>query len=517
MTTFPAATTRWAVRFEHVPDGTYYGGKNARRDNPVEASRVADLVIAQARHAPELSLGVITFSEAQQQAVAREIADRVRAAPDLEALLDEEGSEGFFIKNIENVQGDERDVIFLSVGYGPGPNGVVFQRFGPLSQAGGERRLNVAITRARLECVVVASLLPADITSERTGPRLLRGYLEYARGGTGGAQRSLEAAPPRQSDFEQIVERALVRRGHAVRRQVGLSDSRVDLAIVNPSDPSRYLLGIECDGPTYRNVPTASARDRLRPAVLRGFGWCLHRVWSEDWVRDSESEIAKIEAALVRLTDDETVAPQLPFLDSPPSAASELSPPAPLPSLPPGVTRYEQASVPLPGGASALFGGGDGPREEFVCQLVGLEGPLSIDVAAQRLAVAAGLTRAGRRVRAILEETVDTLLDKGILEQRDEFLWTRGNARPPARAPKDGEAPRPIDQISLEEIGEISVALLRVAFGMRREELVLETARLLGYRSAGAAVRERVNAALSLLELDNRLHVQGGQVRSLEV
>ena len=523
--TSPSVSRESAVTIEHVPEGIYWGGKGGKRDNPIEAVRVADLVIAQIRADPEQSVGVITFSEAQQQAIRAEIDLRKRDDLSLESLLSEEGSEGFFVKNIENVQGDERDVIFLSVGYGRDSLGNLYMRFGPLNTEGGDRRLNVAITRARRRCTVVTSLLPQDIVSDRTGPRLLRAYLELAQGGSRTAESTLGRPASVPGDFERAVQSALMSRGHDVRPQVGLFDYRMDLAVVDPSDPDRFLIGIECDGAMYQRAETARARDRLRPDVLRGLGWRLVRLWSGDWVRDPVGEIDRLEDAIARALRGEDVAPPRPELPVEAEDESEVRdgtvPRSLVPqlfmNLPPGVEYYERAALTLTGTSEALYDEDDSRRAQFLRQLVEAEGPVALEAAVQRLADAAGITRAGSRVRAAIDDTVEEMARMEAIDLRDGFLWLRGSERPAPRVPRERDVPRPVEQVCREEIGELVVALLKVAFGMRRDELITETARLLGYRSTGVNIRDRINDALSLLELDNRIHVQGGQVRALEL
>jgi very-short-patch-repair endonuclease len=226
-----------------------------------------------------------------------------RENPELEEFFHEDRDEPFFVKNLENVQGDERDVIFLGVGYGPDENGKVAMRFGPLNRQGGERRLNVAITRARARMTVVSSLRAHDLELGRSraeGVRLLRAYLEYAEHGTTTlpAATAVDGGRGFESAFEQEVFEELTRRGLTVHPQVGCSGFRVDLAVVDPETPGRYLLGVECDGATYHASATARDRDRLRQEVLQSLGWRLCRVWSADWIRDREAQVRRVLSAL---------------------------------------------------------------------------------------------------------------------------------------------------------------------------------------------------------------------------
>jgi very-short-patch-repair endonuclease len=315
LATFPNAARAegHGVSFEHVPDGCY--DRQGSRANVIEARRVAELVWARFKAAPERSLGVVAFSLAQQLAILHELERRRAADPTLDPLFDEGRAEAFFVKNLENVQGDERDMIIVSVGYGRDAAGRLLMNFGPLNQQGGERLLNVAITRARVQVTLVSSLLPEDIDLRRTqnpGPRLLRDYLEYTRRG-GPAARAGDEVTARVDDrdalarsstrplahspelrFEDQLAVALAQRGLALDRQIGHSDFRIDIAIRDPQDQGRFVLGVECDGDDYRDAPTARDRERLREQVLGALGWRIQRTWSAAWARDPAAEVERV-------------------------------------------------------------------------------------------------------------------------------------------------------------------------------------------------------------------------------
>jgi hypothetical protein len=309
LATFPNAAVLEGrgVSFEYVADGCY--DRQGSRTNLIEARRVADIVLDRFKAAPERSLGVVAFSQAQQLAILHELERRRAADPALDPLFDEQRPEPFFVKNLENVQGDERDVMIVSVGYGRDAAGRLLMNFGPLNQQGGERRLNVAITRAREQVTLVSSLLAEDIDTKRTqhpGPRLLRDYLEYARNGGAGdwglAARKVDAPVPHSPSstprFEDQLAVALAQRGLALDRQIGHSDFRIDIAIRDPHQTARFLLGVECDGDDYRDAPTARDRERLREQVLGMLGWRIHRAWSAAWARDPSAEVERVLAAL---------------------------------------------------------------------------------------------------------------------------------------------------------------------------------------------------------------------------
>lgn len=231
-------------------------------------------------------MGGIAFSEAQQEAI-RDYVDEIRKKqPEFEKFFTEDTAEPFIIKNLENVQGDERDTIIFSVGNGEDGNGKLRYNFGPLNKPGGERRLNVAITRAKYEVKIVSSILHTDLDDEKLnklGPKLLKSYFYYASTrGKINPNSSTYSDVGFDSPLEEDVYDALTARGLILHKQVGCSSYRIDLAVVDPNHLGRYLLGIECDGATYHSYKTARDRGRLRQQVLESLGWKIHRIWSQD-------------------------------------------------------------------------------------------------------------------------------------------------------------------------------------------------------------------------------------------
>jgi very-short-patch-repair endonuclease len=283
-----------------VPNGVFDRGRT--RTNRAEAEAVARMVRDHYAKRDGRSLGVIAFSEAQQEAIDQALNEMRREDRELDAVLSSEEGEPFLLYNLENVQGHERDRIILSVGYGRDENGRFALNLGPLNRDGGERRLNVAITRAKLSLDIVSSIRSEDIDlsgSRSKGALLLKQYLAFAE--SGGDRRALPSQSARQEEaapFEEHICKALQARGHKVRMNVGTSDYRVDLAIEDPAEEGKFLLGIECDGPHYVSGLTVRDRDRTRQAQLRRLGWKLHRVWSVEWFRNPEGELDRIEEAL---------------------------------------------------------------------------------------------------------------------------------------------------------------------------------------------------------------------------
>jgi very-short-patch-repair endonuclease len=312
LVTYPSpSTAASAVTLRRV-DGIYARGRG--RTNEIEAKAVVAEVVRRLRDAElsRLSLGVVTFNSEQQRLVLDLLDQARRADPDLEPFFGDGVPEPVFVKNLETVQGDQRDVILLSVGYGPTEPGArtMPMSFGPLNRKGGERRLNVAITRATTEVVVFASFDAAMIDLTRTSSeavRDLKTYLDFAERGPvalGGAIRS-ESHHAYANDFEQAVADGLRRRGWTVHTQVGVSKFSIDLGIVHPDAPGRYLAGVECDGATYHAMATARDRDRVRQIVLENLGWIILRIWSTDYFIDPEAALDRLHAGIQKLIDTE--------------------------------------------------------------------------------------------------------------------------------------------------------------------------------------------------------------------
>lgn len=292
LVTFPGVGDGSALRWEYVPWRAE--GVGEARSNSDEVRRVVELMIEHAESRQDESLGVIAMGVHHANRIQGELdAQLADLSPEVRDFFGDSREERTFIKNIERVQGDERDAIILSVGYSKDADGRLPFRFGPLLQEGGERRLNVAVTRARRRTTLVSSITHADMDPAkcRHGVEFLRRYLKYAESGgqdLGGAELTAPLNP-----FEIDVKHRLERAGLTVHPQLGVSGFRIDFAIPHP-DGSRYLLAVEADGASYHSSPTARDRDRLRQQVLEARGWTFHRIWSTDWFNDPDRETAKV-------------------------------------------------------------------------------------------------------------------------------------------------------------------------------------------------------------------------------
>ena len=269
------------------------------RSNFAEAEKCVELIREHILRHPERSLGVVAFSE-KQQGVIEDAVGRFRMEhPEYEEFFDEDREEPFFVKNLENVQGDERDTILFSICYAKNEQGKMYLRFGPLGAAGGERRLNVAITRAKYNVKLVGSILPEDIDLRRTqaeGVRMLRDYIAYAM--AGGTEQSAGKETAEEGSFEDAVAEFIRQQGYTVRRNVGASRCRVDMAVGENGAENSFFAGIECDGDSYTMGRTVRERDVLKKAMLASMGWRMHHVWSFNWFRMPEEEKERLAAFL---------------------------------------------------------------------------------------------------------------------------------------------------------------------------------------------------------------------------
>ena len=367
------------------------------------------------------------------------------------------------MKNLENVQGDERDAILFSVAVGPDQTGRSVSTVSSLNKDGGHRRLNVAITRARRELVVYASLRPEQIDLGRTRARGVRDFKHFLEFAERGARALAEAFAPTgggvESPFEAAVMAALQARGWNVHTQIGVSGFRIDLGIVHPDAPGRYLAGVECDGATYHSAATARDRDRLREHVLTDLGWRIRRVWSTDWWMDAAGALAKLdrrlrddlEADRARAAEAVEPAPAEPAIAEPSDAAlmpgaEPIAEPEPVaepearrlyadphpPAAPaPADTSYrlaDPADLNLAIAPERFYDAAYRPvLAALVRHVLTVEGPIYEDVLLRRVARVHGLQRVGHLVREAVLDQVPAALARSDDEGRC-VLWPPGEA-----------------------------------------------------------------------------------------
>ncbi|AMP38245.1 DUF3320 domain-containing protein [Ralstonia solanacearum] len=511
LVTFPSPVTDdQSVRFERV-QGIYDRGGS--RTNRAEADAIVK-AIEQHYLDPtkrDLTLGVVTFNQAQQSLIERMLDERRRASQPLDQAIAQARQESLFIKNLENVQGDERDIIFFSITYGPDASGKVSLNFGPLNLEGGHRRLNVAVSRARAGVVIFSTLLPEQIDLSRvraSGVRDLKNYLEFAiRGPRALVEQSMPTGREPDSPFERQVIAALREKGWTVHPQVGVSGYRIDIGVVDPRAPGRYLLGVECDGRTYHSGATARDRDRLRQHVLEGLGWQVHRIWSTDWWLNPDEPMRKLLTRLEELvvtvpTESEPVVeltegaePAEAHVlyaraDSEPESAVSLT------TLP----EYELTSLSASNPDRFYEGSSMPTLASQLLKVVETEGPVSQAAAFKRVTRAWGLSRVGSRIEAHLS----ALIPNQVIRTTDNgvtFYWpehANPNTWDGIRVPgSDPDTRRSIDEISLEELGNAAVYTLQQQGGTSQDGLVKAVCRLLGIARTTAEAGARISRALT--------------------
>ena len=282
------------LKFHYNPNTQYHRGEGSA--NPLEAKDVVKEIFKHfEKYGDTKSLGVGTFSVAQKNAILEELEIERKSHPEFEPLFSDSKEERFFVKNLETIQGDERDVILISVGYGYDTEGKMSLNFGPLNQDGGERRLNVLVTRAREKCVVFTNFRAHDIhltANPPFGVKSLQSFLEYAENLH--YNQSLQDDDYEDAPFEDAIYNFISENGYQVDKKVGCAGFRVDLAIIDPDNPGKYILGIQCDGHNYASSKVARDRDRLREQVLNGLGWNIYHIWSTDWYRNRDLARAKL-------------------------------------------------------------------------------------------------------------------------------------------------------------------------------------------------------------------------------
>lgn len=472
------------------PNGYQRGGANGGR-NVVEAEMIANAVIEFARNHPDKSLGVAAFSVKQRDAIRDLVDNKRRKHPELEEFFSLARDEYFFIKNLESIQGDQRDVIFISVGYGRDTTGRLTQTFGPLAQEGGERRLNVLISRAKDRCTVFSSITADDVRADpgKLGISAFREFLQYAEKGyfdvptlTGGDF---------DSDFEESVAMFLRKNGYQFQPQVGMAGFYIDIGVIDPKNETRFICGIECDGATYHSSRSARDRDRLRQEILESRGWNIYRIWSTDWFHRRSEQEAKLLDHLSKLvsgnrpskievehtplsevaTNEETT---ISALDSPCVPYIEYS------------ERYVSQKMPHEISVREMA--------KLVGSIVNLEGPIHQEEVGRRVSKAFGLERCGSRIQ---ESVLAGLKASGM--KHDGPFWFQAESSEKIRNRKDVVSKTLLAANNLPpmEIEQALLFLVRQNVRVSEDELIQQASRLLGFNRCGPDLRVVIADALN--------------------
>ncbi len=533
--TFPSAGDK-VSRVHYVEVNGFYDRSNSRT-NRAEAEAIVADIIRRLRD-PELakrSIGIVTFSTVQQNLIEDLLADAFRLNPTLDEAANS-GDEPIFVKNLENVQGDERDVILFSIGYGPDKNGKVSYNFGPLNKEGGWRRLNVAVSRARYEMTVFSTLRYDQIDLSATasqGVAGLRNFLEFAKNGRVlvNINRNLRRTAP--DGIGRLICEHLREKGFEVRQNIGRSDFRIDVGVVHPKDPNRYLLGILLDGENYRSALTVRDREVARVNVLQNLEWHVHRLWSVDWWDDRTRELEKIDAAIQNALNDENPSggfddsgngtdgpnsPDLPDLPDCPNrqnASDDLNPldapysqdvsEPPAPSDAPSsansvelrfgkvatvfyeVTKLEEMTETKD---SFYRSSTDDTIFAQMNAVLQKEAPIEKDVFYRRISSAWGFGRFGSRIETRLAEILKRLEFQQTEVEDCVFLWTNAQNPEefqtfrPAKTQSDG---RDAQDFPPQELAALAVEKMNSLIGIEQNDLITEINKFMGFSSSASS------------------------------
>ena len=490
--TFPSARQKsddLGVAFFKVV-GTYRRGTT--RDNPEEARSVALRVEHHFDTRPNRTLGVVTFSEAQRETVEREIELLRVRRPDLAGYFSTDRLHGFFIKNLESVQGDERDVIIFSIGYGFDANGKMSNNFGPINKPKGWRRLNVAITRALYRVEVVSTISASDIGPSTTDEvRYFQQYLAYAEYGPSILDINFQGSDGEtESPFEDSVLRVLEGWGYKVRPQVGTAGYRIDLGIEHPERPGIFVLGIECDGYAYHSSQVARDRDRLRQDVLEGLGWSLHRIWGTAWYRHQNEEKDRLKQAITQAMSREEAWVGLVSIESVRPVIEKVV--DEIPVIPIWVETYKAVGrvTSLPKHIRASDTQALSYMRRLIEEVVAFEGPVHVSILELRLRDAWKIGRIGAAIREIWQKSLKT----ASVETREEFFY--GLPDQQARVRVSGEQERSVNQVAIEELAQAMDQLVVDALAISAAELFTAIARIYGWTRTGSEIQSRLEEAL---------------------
>ena len=494
------------VSFVKSPQNGYKRGGSEGGRNLLEAELIAKEVIEFAKANPNKSLGVAAFSVTQRDAIRDLVDEYRRKNPETESFFSDSKSEHFFVKNLESIQGDERDVIFISVGYGRSEDGRLTQTFGPLAAEGGERRLNVLISRAKERCTVFSSITAEDVKAApgKLGVNAFKEFLQFAEKGY--FDVPIDTEKGFDSDFEESVAMFLTKHGYKVQPQVGMAGFFIDIGVIDPINENRFYCGIECDGATYHSSRSARDRDRLRQEILESRGWRIYRIWSTDWFHRRQDQEARLLDYLASLGSSEvinTLAPQEtePLLDI-------FEPPAIVD------TAQEAICVPYIESSEKVFATNKAPHEVSIYErsklakkIVEIEGPIHQEEVARRVAKAFGLEKAGARIQTA---TLEGLKFANGLSVENNFWSIEGDIKKVVRN-RSNVVNKNLEKAEYLPPSEIRVALehlVKSSVQIEDAELIQQVSRLFGFQRCGPDLKIVIQKILNQ-EVDKVFARQG--------
>ncbi len=499
-------------------DGVYDRGNT--KQNRAEAEKVVAEICKRISDPilREDSIGVVTFSSVQQNLIDDLLSEAFRKNPELEEI-NNSLKEPLFIKNLENVQGDERDIILFSIGYGPDKDGKVAMNFGPLNRDGGWRRLNVAISRARKRMEVYSTLKPEQIDLSRTraeGIAGLKGFLEFAAGGKSKLAQNNQTNKIETSKMEQIIADKIKALGFDVKCNIGCSGYKIDIGVVNAEKPDEYILGIMCDGDNYLNANTANDRNIVQPLVLKSLGWNLHRIWILDWLDNPEKELKKIEAAIAKAKTSKTETGSSKLNKDASFRSKTVSEETPKAAFVARGLTFEKASLDniidanqkvytplnitntanpetfyLPGTSQNII--------KVMSVIIEKEAPVSRKLLGRKVLSAWGIARAGSNVDRIIEMNLRVMDPQKSISNNTTFFW-KADQKPSTyfeyRVSVQNDDKRSMDDICAEEIANAIKTVMQNQISLTKTDLTRETAKVFGFTRLGSVIESSVQSGI---------------------
>lgn len=496
--TFPSADDK-TTKVHFVPVSGHYD-KGGRRSNQAEADAIVDEIVRRLRdeRLRKDSIGVISFSVAQQSLIEDLLQDRIDNDKELQEVA-ASLYEPIFVKNLENAQGDERDVILFSIGYGPDKDGKISMNFGPLNNSGGERRLNVAVSRARKEMYVFSTLKAADIDLKRTkalGVQGLKHFLQYAE------TQILPSPSTNQSEnkpsrIAELISTELEKHGYKATTNVGRSQFRVDVAVERKDRPGVFSLGILLDGYRYRDTQTTRDREVVQPSVLQGLDWKVMRVWSVDWLRNRQRVIDRILEMLNNVEDEVTGQPA-----EEPVAAFDITKEEEM-DKESNAVKYSMY-IPHPREIAHI------PDADLVRNIIAHEQPITFSLLCKRVSAVKGTSR----VTPTLQKTLKGFLGQFHTDPSGTIWLSENDSRNyDSYRPNSG---RDITETPEAEIINVIIETVKEQLAIDEDALMLLAAKKMGFTRRGANVDAAFRKALESQKMIGRLENIGDKVRVKE-
>lgn len=486
-------------------DGEYDKGRT--RCNPDEAKAIVAEVMRRLadKELSTQSIGIISFSKVQQNLIEDLLYDELDKDPDKKEIA-LNAAEPIFIKNLENVQGDERDVILFSVGYGPDRFGKVSMNFGPLNNVGGERRLNVAVSRARYEMLVFSTLSSSQIDLRRTNAKGVAGlkyFLEFAESGLLPSQEQ-ETVDMESNVLIQQIADSIRREGFLATTNIGRSHFKIDIAVSTKENPNKYVLCIMCDGKNYYETKTTRDREIVQPSVLQMLNWNTMRVYSIDWYENKErvlqqiiDEIKAIEQNRRRGKNDEVKDVTTFSVKSLKAMAEDNI------SKNAGMVPYIEAEIVEYPGGKYYFYPEDPDNKDIVMDIIQVEQPVCFNYLCKRLAKALGFGHAGSNIQAAV-----THATKGCYKMKSkitsDYYFINKEAADNYISYR-GKSPRSIAEIPQIEIENAIIEVVREEFALPQDKIPTLAAKKMGFASAASKIREAINSTILVLIGQNKI------------